>query len=252
MNTNTEIKNHTERKQQRNDWRYCGDSVDIDLYCAEISDLRAEVERLQAALAKSQKADAKKLGELALARAALAEHEAKQVQGELPPTKFCLWYNNPPDAPFNTDGAGYSAMQMRDHYSAGYAAGAAALAQRVGCGEPVAFPELPTYIWNHPVLGEMWDRIAMHQYAMKYAMLHTIPPAAVTDADKRDAGRLDFVIENSGFIVWSLRDSTIKQCQLWTQDEDENHIILSGDERYFNTVRAAIDAAIAASEQEGR
>lgn len=43
---------------------------------------------------------------------------------------------------------------------------------------PAAFPALPTRIWNHPVLGEMWDRIAMHQYAMKYATAYTTPPAA--------------------------------------------------------------------------
>lgn len=60
-----------------------------------------------------------------------------------------------------------------------------------------------------------------------------------------DAERLDFVIEKGAFITWSLRDSTIKQCQLMNQDEDEDFHHLSGDEKYFNTVRGAIDAAIA-------
>jgi hypothetical protein len=60
-----------------------------------------------------------------------------------------------------------------------------------------------------------------------------------------DAERLDFVIEKGAFITWALRDSTIKQCQLMNQDEDEDFHYLSGDDKYFNTVRAAIDAAMA-------
>lgn len=59
-----------------------------------------------------------------------------------------------------------------------------------------------------------------------------------------DTERLDFVLEHSAFIVDHMRDDTFKQWQLWTQDEDENFIKLSGDNGYFNSPREAIDAAI--------
>lgn len=74
--------------------------------------------------------------------------------------------------------------------------------------------------------------------------LRALLPQAQEDA--RDAGRLDFVMDEAAFIIWTIRDDTIKQCQLMTQDEDENYIVLSGESRYFNTSREAIDAARAA------
>lgn len=64
--------------------------------------------------------------------------------------------------------------------------------------------------------------------------------------DARDAERLDFVLDESAFIVSTTRDGSIRQCQLCTQDDDENYIVLSGEHRYFNTPREAIDAARAA------
>ena len=75
-----------------------------------------------------------------------------------------------------------------------------------------------------------------------------ISPAAPAQAqeDARDATRLDFLIEKDAFIVWTDRDGSIRQCQLLTQDEDENYHVLSGEHRYFNTPREAIDAARAA------
>jgi hypothetical protein len=66
---------------------------------------------------------------------------------------------------------------------------------------------------------------------------------AKVESLEADAARLDFVIDKGAFITWSLRDSTIKQCQLMNQDEDEDFHYLSGDDKYFNTVRDAIDAA---------
>lgn len=71
---------------------------------------------------------------------------------------------------------------------------------------------------------------------------------AERDALRAEKERLDFVLSNSAFTVWAMRDGSIKQVQLYTQDEDEEYHILSGDQRYFNTERDAIDAAIAAKE----
>ncbi|VVE30946.1 hypothetical protein PEP31012_03673 [Pandoraea eparura] len=69
--------------------------------------------------------------------------------------------------------------------------------------------------------------------------------------DRKDAERLDFLIEQQAWAQWEDRDGTIRQCQVWTQDHDENYHILSGDSRYFNTPREAIDAAIAAQAKGG-
>jgi hypothetical protein len=66
-----------------------------------------------------------------------------------------------------------------------------------------------------------------------------------------DTQRLGFVLREGAFIVWSLRDGTIRQCQLWAQNEDEEHVYLSGEHRFFDTERAAIDAAIDASADVG-
>lgn len=62
-----------------------------------------------------------------------------------------------------------------------------------------------------------------------------------------DTERLDFLIENQAWVQWTTRDGSITQCQVWDQDPDEEYHILSGDDRYFNTPREAIDAAIAFS-----
>ena len=70
------------------------------------------------------------------------------------------------------------------------------------------------------------------------------PAAPAVDA--ADSARLDFVLQKDAFIVWTDRDDTIRQCQLMTQDEDEHYHVISGEHRFFNTPRQAIDAAIAA------
>jgi hypothetical protein len=67
---------------------------------------------------------------------------------------------------------------------------------------------------------------------------------------KKDAERLDFVLEFNAFIEWSTTDAQIKVCQLVTQDEDENYVRLHAHTRFFADTRQAIDAAIAA--QEGK
>ena len=58
-----------------------------------------------------------------------------------------------------------------------------------------------------------------------------------------DVQRLDWMLEKSAFMVWTKRDGSILQCQAYTQDEDEEYHVLSGEHRYFNTPREAIDAA---------
>ncbi|WP_244103815.1 hypothetical protein [Burkholderia ambifaria] len=70
------------------------------------------------------------------------------------------------------------------------------------------------------------------------------PRAEVTDTD-----RLDLLIKQQAWIQWTVRDGSIRQCQVYDQDEDENYHILSGKDRYFNTPREAIDAALAGEGQ---
>ncbi|WAS56243.1 hypothetical protein MK974_24395 [Burkholderia ambifaria] len=62
-------------------------------------------------------------------------------------------------------------------------------------------------------------------------------------ADVTDTERLDWLIAQQAWIQWTVRDGSIRQCQVYDQDEDENHHVLSGEDRYFNTPREAIDAA---------
>ncbi|MGY6240580.1 hypothetical protein ACW910_24360 (plasmid) [Burkholderia ambifaria] len=64
-----------------------------------------------------------------------------------------------------------------------------------------------------------------------------------------DTERLDWLIEQQAWIQWTVRDGSIRQCQVFDQDEDENYHILSGEDRYFNTPREAIDAARAGEGQ---
>ena len=61
---------------------------------------------------------------------------------------------------------------------------------------------------------------------------------------QKDAERLDYVLREGAFIVWSMRDGSIRQCQLMTQDEDEEYHWPAGERKFFNTEREAIDAAI--------
>lgn len=66
-----------------------------------------------------------------------------------------------------------------------------------------------------------------------------------------DSARLHFMLENGAWVQWTTRDGSIRQCQVYTQDEDENYLILSGEDRFFNTPREAIDAAISATRVKG-
>jgi hypothetical protein len=60
-----------------------------------------------------------------------------------------------------------------------------------------------------------------------------------------DTKRLDFMLQKDAFTVLTVRDGTIRQYQLMNQDEDEDFHVLSGEHRYFNSPREAIDAAMA-------
>lgn len=72
---------------------------------------------------------------------------------------------------------------------------------------------------------------------------------AEAEALRKDAERLEFVLYAGAFLVFKDADSGAKTCQLWVQDEDENHHAISG-RRWFACPRAAIDAAIAAQQGE--
>jgi hypothetical protein len=71
------------------------------------------------------------------------------------------------------------------------------------------------------------------------AELESIVHEAV--ATKKDAGRLDFMLDHSAFMVQ--HHGSRWQCQ--TQDLDENYIVLSGIGCSYLTEREAIDAAMA-------
>lgn len=81
--------------------------------------------------------------------------------------------------------------------------------------------------------------------------VYAAPVEAATPAQAmtEDMGRLDFMVGKTAWIQWRLFDDTFKRCQLMTQDEDENFICLSGEDKYFGTPREAIDAAIAAKRE---
>jgi hypothetical protein len=75
--------------------------------------------------------------------------------------------------------------------------------------------------------------------------------ASAPSAVATEEARLDFVLAQGAFIVWTMRDGSIRQCQLWNQDEDEGYHFLSGEHKFFNTEREAIDAAMAQGGQPG-
>ncbi|WP_081077559.1 hypothetical protein [Burkholderia cepacia] len=74
-------------------------------------------------------------------------------------------------------------------------------------------------------------------------ILALLAPTQQPSGEVTDTERLDWLIEQQAWIQWTVRDESIRQCQVYDQDEDENYHVLSGDDRYFNTPREAIDAA---------
>ncbi len=61
---------------------------------------------------------------------------------------------------------------------------------------------------------------------------------------EHDAARLDFILENDGFLSRKISDAGTASYQLVSQDEHESYFSLSGD-MWFATPRRAIDAALA-------
>jgi hypothetical protein len=91
-------------------------------------------------------------------------------------------------------------------------------------------------------LGSPYDKTVKRARALLAAA-----PVSVDEQQagrERDTERLDWLVAQQAWIQWTVRDGSIHQCQVYDQDEDENYHVLSGDDRYFNTPREAIDAAI--------
>ena len=86
--------------------------------------------------------------------------------------------------------------------------------------------------WNHGYAAAFVDDYANHR---------TCNSSATSDA-----AMLDFVITNLAWIQTVNQGDSESGFQCWTQDEDENYIVLSGRDEFFDTEREAIDAAIAA------
>ena len=63
---------------------------------------------------------------------------------------------------------------------------------------------------------------------------------------ERDAGRLDFLLDKQGVIVWSTGHNGIRRCQLYQICEYGTGFAMSGKDCWFDTSREAIDASIAA------
>ncbi|MGJ7523271.1 hypothetical protein ACSFA0_22505 [Variovorax sp. LT1P1] len=59
-----------------------------------------------------------------------------------------------------------------------------------------------------------------------------------------DSQRLDLVLQAGAFLKWSDRLGPVQQCQLMQKDPNDNDVVLSGNDRFFDTPRDAIDAAL--------
>lgn len=70
--------------------------------------------------------------------------------------------------------------------------------------------------------------------------------------DARDTVRLDFMIDRGAFVHPTKTDAGTMAYQVMQQDEDEDYHILSGEDRFFPTYRAAIDAALSSLEVIGK
>lgn len=203
MNTNTETKDHQIAElvnKLRDTAIRFHDSQQLrsriqDAVLPVISDLRAEVARLQAALAEQDAQLAKKPCQYARCvehnrlTAALADRDAKQVDkaGQFD------WMNaerirdedhvDEALRAFREDPTGDNATGIIQAALTVWNADAAAIAQRVGCGEPIGVIKEGRFSnrfeWASDAIADDSTLIGAAVYAT--------PPAAVTDADKRDA-----------------------------------------------------------------
>lgn len=85
-----------------------------------------------------------------------------------------------------------------------------------------------------------------HALANPATILAVIERLQVAEDAVKDAERLDFVLANDAFMYETPTDVGTTAYQLWNQDEDEDYHVLSGEESFYPTKRAAIDAAVAA------
>lgn len=205
MNTNTEIKRFDlENEERLGGWssenvmneRNGGDWVRYEDHAAEIA-------RLQAAL---------------------AEREAKQVQPTQSDTR-----NNAEQIAFELIAARGGFPHIADYVPLEEVYEFAnALAQRVGCGEPVA------RMTSDNKMLVFADRVSGNSHGMQ--PLYTTPPAAVTDADKRDAARLRKVSTASFELAASL-------CRIPTMDGAETLIRREDVMHCVSSWRRSVDAA---------
>ena len=300
MNANTEIKTWQERFNEHYPKARGGaENLEVgprDFWTqAEISDLRAEVARLQAALAER---DAKQ-----------AQHERAEFEKSMNAARF---FPRELDFTLTKSPSGKRDEYVNTHLESAWNGwqARAALAQRVGCGEPVqwwlqdkiiayassedgranqviskaqfdnALPKnramfdvpLGKLNYTNPPLrvatNELWALIneyadvkAVYMYSTERhlakqqrqnvqsveAEINALlaPPAAVTDADKRDAVRYRFLRAQE----WFSSDICVlkEPKRVLTRG-----IGLGADCPSHNRLDSAIDAAIAASEQEGK
>lgn len=89
-----------------------------------------------------------------------------------------------------------------------------------------------------------------HDIVGRYrAVIAALPPV---QPESKDAERLDFVLAQAAWILPVRFDHPAVRFQLMTQNEDEEYITLSGEDKSFATEREAIDAAIAASQSTAK
>lgn len=69
--------------------------------------------------------------------------------------------------------------------------------------------------------------------------------AALANAERvePDTQRLDFMFLYDAFLSRTKTDADTIAYQLLAQDEDEDYVVLSGEDKFFPTGRAAVDAA---------
>lgn len=69
--------------------------------------------------------------------------------------------------------------------------------------------------------------------------------AALAGAERvePDTQRLDFMFLYDAFLSRTKTDADTIAYQLLAQDEDEDYVVLSGEDKFFPTGRAAVDAA---------
>ncbi|PVX86430.1 hypothetical protein [Paraburkholderia unamae] len=89
--------------------------------------------------------------------------------------------------------------------------------------------------------GDEW---AEPLYAAPVAAQAPAQQAVPLTDDPRDAARLSFIIDKQALIVWRAGADGARRCQLYQICEYGTGFVLSGEDRWFETPRGAIDAAL--------